>query len=66
VSRWNFLSLDAFGFSGGMVIGCEPSMETISSCVIVSGLCMVLHCREIGKKFQLINVYGSYENREDF
>jgi hypothetical protein len=58
--------LDAFGFSGGLVTRWSPSLELINSFVVVLGLCTIVHSQELGRPFQLLNVYGPYDNREEF
>jgi hypothetical protein len=62
---WKFVTLDALVFSSDLVIGWFSSIKLISLCVIVSGLCIV-HSKELGHHFQLLNIYGPYVNHEPF
>jgi hypothetical protein len=61
----NFVLLDSFGFPRGLVIGCSPSLELIN-CFFVSTLCTIVHSQELGRPFQLLNLHGHYDNRDEF
>ena len=48
-TNWEFVSLEANGFSGGLVIGWTSSISLSNSFVVFSGLCMIFHSHGLGK-----------------
>ena len=48
-TNWEFVSLEANGFSGGLAIGGTSSIYLPNSFVVFSGLCMIFHSHRLGK-----------------
>jgi hypothetical protein len=63
---WEFLALDAKGFSGGLITGWSQNISLINSFVVCSGLCIEVFSKSLGMELTLLNVYGPYEGKQTF
>eukprot|EP01018_Ginkgo_biloba_P032610 Gb_14068 [translate_table: standard] len=63
---WDFSALDADGFSGGLITGWSQNINLINVFAIHSGLCTEVFCKGLELAFTLLNVYGPYEEKQEF
>ena len=64
---WQFVSMDAKGRSGGLLLGWRTrDFLLLNAWAMTSGLCAVLHSIELQLDLSFINLYGPYSNREFF
>jgi hypothetical protein len=63
---WDLCALDAEGASGGIITGWSSNCTLINSFVVFSGLYTKLFCKNLGLALTLFNVYGPYEEKEEF
>ena len=64
---WTFLSLDAQGKSGGLLLGWNSRFfHLLNAWGMGSGLCASLFSLELNLDVCLVNIYGPYINREVF
>ena len=48
-TNWEYVSLEANGFSGGLVIGWTSYIYLSNSFVVFLGLCVIFHSHGLGK-----------------
>ena len=64
---WDFLSLDACGKSGGLLLGWRSIFfHLLNAWDVASGLCVSLFSIELNMDICLLNIYGPYIEREVF
>ena len=67
LSGWVFISLDAKGKSGGLLLGWRiRHFQLLSVWVVDSGLFASLYSIEMKKVFCFMNIYGPYLDRVRF
>ena len=65
MNGWNFISVDARGKSGGLLLGWRNSMfHLINAWAMGSGLCVSLVSIELNMDLCFVNIYGPYIDRE--
>ena len=64
---WQFVSVDATGRSGGLLLGWRTcNFLLLNAWAMTSGICVVLHSIELQLDLYFINIYGPYMDREVF
>jgi len=63
---WDFCSVDSEGLSEGLVTAWNKKFDIISTEVISSGIVIDVISKELGRIYNLINLYGSYGERKSF
>ena len=67
INGWQFISVDAKGKSGGLLLGWKSRKILFQNTwAMTSGLCVVLHSFELQKELSFVNLYGPYLDREVF
>ena len=64
---WNFVSVDAKGRSGVLLLGWRTrNFQLLNAWALCSGLCAILYSIELQMDLCFINLYGPYIDREVF
>ena len=64
---WKFVSVDAKGRSGGLLLGWRTrNFHLLNAWALCSGMCVVLYSIELQLDLCFINLYGPYIDREFF
>ena len=63
---WSFCTLDAKVLFGGLVIGWSFDIDTLSTSILSIGLQVECRSKEMGKVFDIINLYGPDEEMNIF
>ena len=67
LNGWDFVSIDAKGKSGGLLLGWRfRQFHLMNAWAVCSSLCVRLYSIELKLDFCFVNVYGPYVNRESF
>ena len=67
INGWKFLSVDAKGKSGGLILGWRiRQFQLVNAWDVGSSLCASLHSFELKLPICCLNLYGPYVDRESF
>ena len=67
IHGWHFISVDALGRSGGLILGWKScNFLFINAWALRAGLCAVLFDYELQKEISFVNLYAPYLDRESF
>ena len=67
LTDWQFISVDAKGRSGGLLLGWTSRKFLLHNAwAMFSGLCAALHSIELQLDLCFINLYGPYTDKEGF
>ena len=67
LKEWKFVSVDAKGRSGGLLLGWRyRHLHMLNAWACCSGLCVSLFSIELKMNFCFLNLYGPYVDREVF
>jgi hypothetical protein len=64
VKGWQFVSLDYFGSSRGLITSLWEILSLSYSFEVPSGLVIFVHNRELDSYFHILNLYKPYNDRE--
>jgi hypothetical protein len=63
---WDFIVVELEGRSSGLIMGCNKKCKIISSILIHSGIRKKLQYSQLGKFFNISNIYVLYGNRREY
>ena len=67
IHGWQFISVDAMGRSGGLIVGWKScNFLFLNAWALKAGLCAVLFDYDLQKEISFVNLYAPYLDRESF
>ena len=67
IHGWKFISVDAKGRSGGLILGWKSGNFLFQNAwAMKAGLCAVLFSYDLQKEISFVNLYAPYLDRESF
>ena len=66
INGWQFISVDAMGRSGGLIVGWKScNFLFITAWALKAGLCAVLFDYDLQKEISFVNLYAPYLEQSD-
>lgn len=65
-SNWDLESVDYVELLGGLITRWNKSMSLLNTFVVSSSLCTKFLVQSLGCLVMLLNIYGPYNNKQEF